>query len=90
MVAPLPEAGGTDLIHFADFSPEVVDIGKDHGRTAENPILQGHALIDADVVLNLAVVADLYTSRQTRFVQRQYTKQITNDSKKHPYLIPPA
>ena len=66
---PLLDAGGTNLIHFTDFSPGVVDVGKDHGWTAENPILQGHTLIDAYVVLNLAVVADLYTSRQTRFVQ---------------------
>ena len=50
--------GGTDLVHLADFRPGVVDVGKDHGRTAEDAVFQGDPFVDGDVVLNFAAVAD--------------------------------
>ena len=49
---------GAHLIHFADFRPWVVDVGKDHRRAAENAVFQGDAFVNADVVLDFAFVAD--------------------------------
>lgn len=46
------------LVYLSYFRPGVVDIGKYHGRPAENAVFQSNSFIDADVVLNLAVVAD--------------------------------
>ncbi len=43
------------LIHFPHFRPRIVHICKNHGRTAEDSILKGHALVNRNVVLNLAV-----------------------------------
>ena len=52
------DEGGADLVHLGDFRPWIVDVGEDHGRAAEDAIFQGDAFIDADIVLNLALVAD--------------------------------
>ena len=48
----------SDLVHLGDFSTRIVDIGKDHGRTAEDAIFEGHAFVDTDIVLDLALIAD--------------------------------
>ena len=52
------DEGGADLVHFGDFRPGIVDVGEDHGWTAEDAVFEGHAFIDTDVVLDLALVAD--------------------------------
>src|SRR5207248_8809780 len=39
-------------------SPRVIDVGEDAGRSAKNPVLERHALVQTDIVLDLAVVAD--------------------------------
>src|SRR5205085_11989325 len=41
-----------------DLRPGVVDVGKDAGWPAEHAILEGNPFIDADVVLDLAAIAD--------------------------------
>ena len=51
---------GSHLVHFADFRPGVVDVGKNHGRTAEDAVFQGDPFVDGDVVLNFASLADVY------------------------------
>jgi hypothetical protein len=48
------------LIHLANFSPGIVNIGKDHGRAAKNSVFKGHTFIYTDVVLYLALFADGY------------------------------
>jgi len=45
------------FIHPDDGASRIEDIGKDHGRPAENIIFQGYTLIDRNVVLNLDVIA---------------------------------
>jgi len=52
------DKSGADLVHFPDFCPRVVYVGKDHGRAAEDAVFQCNAFIDADVVLYLTFVAD--------------------------------
>jgi hypothetical protein len=52
------DEGGADLVHLPDFRPGVVDIGEYHRGAAEDAVFQGDAFIDADVVLDLALVAD--------------------------------
>ena len=42
-----------------NLTARVVDIGKNHTGTAEHVILQGHAFIDRDIILDLAAMADL-------------------------------
>jgi len=54
----LPDKGGADLVHLADFGAGVVDIGENHGGAAEDAVFKGDAFIDADVVLDLAFGAD--------------------------------
>ncbi len=49
---------GTNLIHFTDFRPGIIDVGEDHRRAAEDAVFESDTLINADVVLNLAFVAD--------------------------------
>ena len=46
------EGVGADLVHLADFGPWVIDVGKDHGRSAENTVFQGNAFVNGDIVLN--------------------------------------
>lgn len=36
----------------------VIDVGKNHARTAEHVVLQGHVVVNRHVILNLDVVAD--------------------------------
>jgi hypothetical protein len=50
--------GGTNLIHFGNFGPGIVDICEDHGGPAENAIFQSDPLVNGDIVLYLAPVAD--------------------------------
>ncbi len=52
------DKGGADLVHLADFRPWIIDVGKDHGRTAEDAVFQSDAFIDGDVVLDFAFIAD--------------------------------
>ena len=54
----LPDKGGADLVHLADFGAGVVDIGENHGGAAEDAVFQRDAFIDGDVVLDFAFVAD--------------------------------
>jgi hypothetical protein len=57
-VAPFFNKCRAYLIHFADFRPGIVDIGKNHRRSAEDTIIQRDAFIYANVVLNLTLVSD--------------------------------
>src|SRR4051812_10987348 len=41
-----------------DVAPRIHHVGEDHGRPAEHIVLQHHALVHRDVVLDLDVVAD--------------------------------
>ena len=52
------DEGRTNLIHLPDFRPWIVDIGENHRGAAEDAVLQGGAFINADVVLNLAFIAN--------------------------------
>ena len=54
------DKGGADLVHLADFRTGVVDVGEYHRRAAKNAVFQSDTFIDADVVLDLAFVADDY------------------------------
>ena len=58
IVAPLFHKCRPYLIHLGYFRAGVVDVGEDHGGTAEDAVFQGYAFIDTDVVLDLATVAD--------------------------------
>src|SRR5690606_20132995 len=50
---------GVAVFTFAlDQRARVVDVGEDHARAAEHAFFQGDAVVDRDVVLDLAVVAD--------------------------------
>jgi hypothetical protein len=51
---------GADLVHFGDFRSRIVDVCEDHGGAAEDAIFQGNSFIGADIVLNLALVANSY------------------------------
>jgi len=53
-----PDKGRADLAHLGNFRPWVVDVRKDHRGAAENAVFKGNAFINADVILNLALVAD--------------------------------
>ena len=50
--------GWADLVHLGDLCPWVVDVRKHHGWAAEDTVFEGDTLIDGDVVLNFAFVAD--------------------------------
>jgi len=52
------DKGGAHLVHLRGFSARVVYVGKHHGRAAEHVILKGYALVDGDVILDLAPFAD--------------------------------
>ena len=47
-----------DLVHLRNFGPGVVNVREYHRRSAEDAVFQGNAFIDADIVLDLAFVAD--------------------------------
>ena len=49
---------GAHLIHPADFRSWVIDVGKNHRRSAEYSVFEGDTFIDADVVLDFAFVAN--------------------------------
>ena len=49
---------GADLVHFTDFRPWVIDVGKNHGWTAEDAVFKGDAFVHGNVVLDLAFIAD--------------------------------
>ena len=52
--------GGTNLVHFADFGPWVVDVGKNHTWSTEDAIFEIYTVEDGDVVLDLALVTYSY------------------------------
>ncbi len=52
------DEGGTHLVHLGNLRPGVVDVGKNHGRSAEDTVFQSDTFVNADVVLNLAIVPD--------------------------------
>lgn len=54
----LLDEGGANLIHLGDFRPWVIYVGEDHRRSAENAVFECDAFIYADVVLNLALIAN--------------------------------
>ena len=57
MVAPRRRAsGGTRLAR--NCGARIDDVGEHAARAAEDVVLQRHALVETDVVLDLAVVAD--------------------------------
>ena len=51
-------AGWCELVHSVDVGARCVDVGEDGRRPDEDVVFQGHALVDADIVLDLAAVAD--------------------------------
>src|SRR5215212_3381925 len=53
-----PHQGRPELVLALDLGARVHDVGKDTGRPAKDAILQGDARVNADIVLNLAAVAD--------------------------------
>jgi len=50
------DQSGTDLIHFSNFGPGIIDIGKDHRRATEDTILQGHPRKNRNIILYLAFI----------------------------------
>lgn len=49
---------GAELVHLADGSARVVDVGKDHRRAAKNVVFQRDALVNRHVVLDFAPFTD--------------------------------
>lgn len=49
---------GMHLIHFSDFRPCVIDVGKGHRWSAENAVFKFYAFINIDFVLDSIFVAD--------------------------------
>ena len=45
-VAAVLDQGGAHLVHFADFSPGVVDVGEHHGGAAKDTVFQRYAFIN--------------------------------------------
>ena len=58
MVAPRLTRVCAKLALALDFGARIVDVGEDAGRSTEHAILKCHALVDRDIVLNLAMSAD--------------------------------
>ena len=54
----LADEGGPELFFAGDGRAGVVDVGKDHGRSAEDVVFEGDVVVDGDVVLDFDVVAD--------------------------------
>ena len=52
--------GRTDLVHLGDFRPGVVDVCEDHRGAAEDAVFEGDTFVDADVVLDFALISDRY------------------------------
>src|SRR6516162_4676858 len=50
---------GTELVLALDLSARIVDIGEDAGRAAEDPVLEGDALVDRDIILDPAAREDV-------------------------------
>lgn len=50
--------GSAKFVHAFDFTPGIKHIGEDHGGSTEYVVFEGDALVDGDIVLDLAVVAD--------------------------------
>ncbi len=55
---PFLHQRGSNLVHFAQVCPWVVDVGKHHGRPAKNTIFEGYTLEYTDIILNFAFAAD--------------------------------
>src|SRR3972149_2824387 len=55
---PALHQGRQKLNVLIDFGSGIEDVGKDGGRANEYRIFQRHAVIDADIVLNAAAVAN--------------------------------
>jgi hypothetical protein len=49
-----------NLIHLADFSARIINVSKNHRRTAEDAVLQSHTFINRNIILYLAALADGY------------------------------
>ena len=52
------DKGGPHLVHLGYFRPWVEDVGEDHRGAAEDAVFDGNAFIDADIVLDFALVPD--------------------------------
>ena len=50
--------GGADLIHLGNLCSWVIDVRKNHGWPAEHTVFQPYAFVDADIVLNLALITN--------------------------------
>ena len=48
------------FFHPTDVRTRIMDIGKDHAGPAEYIVLQGHPIVDGDIVLDLASVTNGY------------------------------
>ena len=49
---------GAVLVLARNPRARIVNVGKDHARPAEHAFVQRHTVIDADIILNLAAIAD--------------------------------
>src|SRR5204862_6210092 len=47
-----------ELVLALDAGPRIVDVGEYRGGAAEHPIFEGDALVNRDIVLDFAAVAD--------------------------------
>ena len=57
-VAPCVDQGGSHLIHFPDLGPRIINIGENHGRPAEDAVLECHAFVNGYIVLDLTLLSN--------------------------------
>ena len=55
---PAPDQGGLEFLPAVDVAARVAHVGEDHRRAQENPILQDHAGVHRDVVLDFNPIPD--------------------------------
>ncbi len=56
--SPFPHQGPAVFVLARDGRARIVDVGEDHTGAAEDVVLEGHGVEEADVVLDLAATAD--------------------------------
>ena len=52
--------GRTQFIHAPDFATRIKHVGEDHRRSAEHVIIESHAFINGDVILDFDPVANVH------------------------------
>ena len=57
------DQGFLKFVFSGNMTSGVDDIGKDHGRTAEDIVFKGHSFVNWNIVLDFDVVAYSYTIR---------------------------